>query len=205
VDVKVRSSNWKIALAFSAAAVVWLGLSTTLFALKLADGMQFGCAFFFLGFFVLFGLLLAVWAISHVFRWLRFGDSELEFAEEAAYTGRELTALLHFGRAFRPRGEMVLNPRCIRHEVHRYGGRAHSQSSNVTVLWRDEKTVRIDSAAIRSPVPISVDLPVGLPSASPPGSAGGIHWQLEVTVPAGFIDYHATFELPVQRGGRGVH
>jgi hypothetical protein len=187
-------------LAFSAAAVVWLGLSTTLFVLKLADGMQFGCAYAFLGFFVLFGFLLAVWALSHLLRWLRFGDSELEFAEEGARTGERLAAVLHFGRGFHARGEMVLNPRCIRHEVYRYGGREPSRSSNVTVLWRDETKVPIDSVATRKPVPISVDLPAWLPPASPSGSDGGIHWQLEVTVPAGFVDYHATFELPVRRG-----
>lgn len=200
--MKVRSSNWKIVLAFSAAAVVWLGLSTTLFVLKRADGMQLGCAFFVLGFFVLFGVLLVVWALSHLLRWLRFGDSELEFEEGAARTGGNLTARLRFGRAFRPRGPMVLNPRCIQHAVYRHGGREPSRSSNVTVLWRDEETVPLDAAATRSPVPISVHLPAGLPAASLSASGGGIHWQLEVTVPAGFVDYHATFELPV-RGGDG--
>lgn len=196
----VRSSNGKIALAFSVAAVVWLGLSGTLFGLKLADGMQFGCAYAVLAIFVLFGALLALWAASQVVRWLRFRDSRLELDGEVISMGTELQARLHFARPFRPRGEMVLNPRCIRHDVLHYGGRQPSRSSSVTVLWREEKRVHLDASATRLPVPIRLDLPSGLPAASPPGDSGGIHWQLEVTVPARFVDFHATFELPVTRG-----
>ncbi|MEO8382160.1 MAG: hypothetical protein ABI779_21040 [Acidobacteriota bacterium] len=201
--MKIRSSNWKIALAFTAATVVWLGLSTTLFVLKLRDGMQFGCAFLFIGFFVLFGLLLGVWTLSHIFRWVRFKDSHLEFAEEDARVGGPFSAMLWFAHPFRPTGAMVLNPRCIRHDVYRSrtSTQESDRSSTVTVLWRNESTVELSEAQTRGPVAITFPLPSGYPAATDPTLDSSIHWQLEVTVPSRFVDFHSTFEIPVRGEG----
>jgi hypothetical protein len=197
--LKVRSSNWKIAFAFTAAAIVWLGLSTTFFVLKIRDGMRFGCAFLVIGFFVFFGVLLAIWAGSHIVRWIRFKDSYLEFDDDSARVGAPFAGFLHFARPFRPTGAMVLNPRCIRHDVSRssVGTEESSRSSNVTVLWRGESTIELAEEQTRLPVPINVLLPSGYPPATDFDLASSIHWQLEVTVPSGFVDFHATFEIPV--------
>jgi hypothetical protein len=198
--LKVRSSNWKIALAFTAAAIVWLGLSATFLVLKIQEGMRFGCAFLVLAFFVFFGLLLAVWACSHILRWIRFRDSYLEFADDSARVGSPFTGVLHFAHPFRPTGAMVLNPRCIRHDVSvsRVGNDESSRSSNVSVLWRGETTVELSEEQTRGPVAVTLALPSGYPAATDPSLPSSIHWQLEVTVPAGFVDFHSTFEIPVK-------
>jgi hypothetical protein len=198
--MKVRSSNWKIALAFTAAAVVWLGLSTTFFVLKIRDGMRFGCAFLFIGFFVFFGVLLALWALSHIIRWMRFHDSYLEFADDSARVGSQFAGMLHFNHAFRPTGSMILNPRCIRHDVYRSrtATQESDRTSTITVLWRSESTVDLSEEQTRGPVAVTFPLPSGYPAATDPALDSSVHWQLEVTIPAPFVDFHSTFEIPVR-------
>lgn len=197
--MKIKSSNGKIALAFSAAAAVWLGLSTTLFALKLAEGMEFGCAFLILGGFVVFGVLLALWAASQVLRWARFRESVLELDESGATLGSIVHAILHFGRPFQPTGPMTLNPRCIRHNIYRTSGREPSTRSEVTVLWRGECQVPLDASATCTALPVSFQIPSGYPLSDATPEDGGIRWQLEVLVPAKPVDFHTTFEFPVNR------
>jgi len=201
--MKIRSSNSTIAIAFTAAAIVWLGLSTTLFVLKLRDGMRFGFAFLILGFFVLFGVLIAIWAFSHVLRWARFRNSALEFADGSAQVGAPFAGTLHFARSFRPTGDMILNPRCIRHESHRSRGSAQEsdQGSSVAVLWRGESTMPLSEEQTRAPVAIGFPLPSGCPGSTDPKLDSSIRWQLEVTVPGGFVDFHSTFEFPVRGEG----
>jgi hypothetical protein len=197
--MRVRSSNWKIALMFTAAAVVWLGLSTTLFVLKLGDGMRFGCAFLVIGFFVFFGVLLAIWALSHVLRWLRFRDSYLEFDDDTR-VGASFAGVLRFHHPFSPTGAMILNPRCIRHDVYRSrtAEQQPDRTSNVTVLWRSESMQELSEEQTRGPVAVSFPLPSGYPASTDPDLDSSIHWQLEVTVPARFVAFHSTFEIPVR-------
>lgn len=201
--MQVRSSNWKIALAFTAASIVWLGLSTTFLVLQIRDGVRFGCGFLFAAFFVFFGVLLATWALSHVLRWVRFRDSYVEFDERSVRVGGPFSAQLHFSRPFRPTGPMVLNPRCIRHDVYRSRDASgdSGRSSSVTVLWSGESAMALSELQTRGPVAIAFALPSGYPAATDFSLDSSIHWQLEVTVPSRFVDFHSTFEIPVRGEG----
>jgi hypothetical protein len=195
----IKSSNGRLAVAFAAAAIVWMGLSSTLFVLKLNDGMRFGCSYLILLTFVFFGVLLGVWAASHVVRWFCFRGSYLTLGDDGGTRGATLMTSLHVGRPLRPAGPMVINPRCIRHEIYRTSGPESETRSSVTILWRDEHVIPIDAIASGAPVPINFLLPSDLPVSDATPESGGIRWQLEVLIPSRPVDFHTTFEFPVKR------
>lgn len=198
--MRIAAKSWTLPLAFSAASVVTLGLTTTLLVLKHRQGgVPLGMACFLTPF-LLAGIGLAWLAGREIVQLLRHGTWEIEIPDRGAVLGRSLPVRILPARAITPSGELKATLSCQRSVTHRSRGGATTPRSQTTVLGSSEATLavgRLDPSAA-TPVAVTLDVPAHLPASTPSADTVAVTWQLSLEIPTADGGFLTQFEVPVR-------
>lgn len=143
------------------------------------------------------GLLLALWAVYAVLKWLKYGDSVFRMAEVPGVIGGKLSGVVEVAAKVRPDDGFHLALSCINRVT---TGSGKSRSTTEHVLWQDTRTMAHELSE-RDPTATSIPIAFGIPydSRETDGSDSNneIVWRLEVKAATPGVDYQVQFEVPV--------
>ena len=191
------------------AAVIWNAIAWLTFVLvvdlivdRLSQGRLGNLVFPLL---LLVGVWLAVWAMSAVLRWRRFGTAELVLEKVPGVVGGRLDGTLELPAALQAELGVVLHLSCLR-ELSK--GDEHNRRVSTSVLWQDSYVASPDSlqAGIQggSSLPIHFRVPDGCVPTDVEDPNDRVYWQLECTADLPGADLKLRFDVPVFRTALSV-
>jgi hypothetical protein len=181
-----------------AAAFLGLGLPATIAAFAQAHNKDFSMVYLVL-LFPLVGTLFLIWALTEVFRRLKFGTSVLELATSPGVLGGQLVGVIYTRHKLAPESGYHLQLRCIHRLVTVSGGESETRE---TVLWEDEATMirgLMDEDTSRTAIPVGFHIPATCQQSDDADPKSSIYWQLQARAKVPGLDYRATFIVPVFR------
>jgi len=151
--------------------------------------------------FPLAGVGLLVWAIRATLRWRKFGNSVFKMIHIPGVLGGQLAGAIHTPAQLRAPEGVRLRLACVSLVT---TGAGNSRSTNETVLWEDEKTLRPDALAAAAGIPVYFQIPAEGAESNSDNPALRIVWRLEASARVPGVDYFAQFEVPVFKAAPGA-
>lgn len=177
----------RIAIPF---AVIWNVISYAVLAF--AWGESDGPTWLLL-LFPAIGALLAAWAVRAAIRSRRYGRAQFHLATQPGRVGGRLAGVVQIPLMESTEGPYVFTLRCARRS-------RSGKSTVVTTVWEasselaaDRVAANIDGVAL----PVSFDIPAGLPPTTIPSTLPCHEWTLNATARQEGIDLDVTFPVPV--------
>ncbi|MFQ5700959.1 MAG: hypothetical protein ACE5HU_03855 [Acidobacteriota bacterium] len=147
----------------------------------------------------LVGILLAVWAVRAVARYMRFGTALFAMREVPGVIGGRLQGTVRVRMPIEQLRDCRLDLKCIRRTV---SGSGRNRTVRESVLWQESTSVgqaEIGSGGGGILIPVAFVLPRDIPESDDRDADDRVIWRLSVGAARPGIDYTTTFEVPVFR------
>ena len=195
-----ESGIWYVVVA----AVIWNAIAWPTVVLvfeplldRLSDGKLGNLVF---PVFLLVGIWLAVWAITAVLQWRRFGKAELALQQTPGLVGGCLDGTLELPARLKAEQGVLLQLSCLRELVK---GDENNIRVSTSVLWQDSYVVGPDSVRsetrVGSSLPVHFRIPDGCVPTDVEDPKDRIYWQLDCTADLPGPDLRLRFDVPVFR------
>ncbi len=147
------------------------------------------------------GLLLVLWAVYSILRWMKYGQSEFQMADVPAVVGGQLAGVVRTSAKVRPDDGYHLVLRCVRRIT---TGTGKQRNTAEKVLWEFKQIVMhelLEDEPELSAIPVVFSIPHDCWPSNDQNRDDQTIWRLIASAKVPGIDYSATFEVPVFRTG----
>jgi hypothetical protein len=195
-DGQIRSSRLSLAVSLVAAAA-WNLLAAPLWLLALPE-VKAGNRWALLGLIIPgIGVLLALWAVISVLRWLKYHESVFQMAAVPGVIGGRLAGVVRTSHKLAPEDGFHLKLTCVNRITTRSG---NNTSTSEQTVWEYEETVvheLAESDPDRSAIPVLFQIPYDCRPTDDENADNRIFWRLEARAKVPGLDYRARFEVPI--------
>lgn len=150
--------------------------------------------------FPLVGAGLLTWAIRTTLRYRKYGVSRFDLSTLPGVIGHTLAGTVRTTSSVQPSEGFMATLTCVRRVVR---GRGDNRSTNETILWQEERTVRgrlvRDVGGYATQVPVKFRIPPDAEASDASDPNNQVVWRLKLSGKVPGVDYESLFEVPVFR------
>jgi len=148
------------------------------------------------------GLLLVLWAVYSIRRWMKYGQSEFQMADVPGVVGGQLAGVVRTSAKVRPDDGFHLVLRCVRRIT---TGSGKQRNTTEKILWEFKQIVMhelLEDEPELSAIPVVFSIPHDCWPSDDQNRDDQTIWRLTASAKVPGIDYSATFEVPVFKTAR---